>query len=55
MAIFLAMQIRLGKITFDNVPEKCKAEVEKILGDYVTHEDINMSQRGRNTTLFFFT
>jgi hypothetical protein len=28
---FLAIQIRLGKITIDDVPEKYRAEVEQIL------------------------
>lgn len=33
MAKFLAMQIRLGKITIDDVPEKYRAEVEQILSE----------------------
>jgi len=33
MAKFLAMQIKLGKITIDDVPEKYRAEVEQILND----------------------
>lgn len=31
MAEFLAMQIRLGKITIDDIPEKYKAKVESLL------------------------
>ena len=31
MAKFLAIQIRLDKITIDDVPEKYRAEVEEIL------------------------
>jgi len=31
MAEFLAIQIRLGKITIEQVPEKYKEEVEGIL------------------------
>jgi len=31
VAKFLAMQIRLGKITIDDVPEKYRSEVEEIL------------------------
>jgi hypothetical protein len=31
VAKFLAMQIRLGKITIEQVPEKYRAEVEEIL------------------------
>ena len=31
MAQFLAIQIRLGKITIEQVPEKYRAEVEEIL------------------------
>jgi hypothetical protein len=31
MAQFLAVQIRLGKITIEQVPEQYKAEVEEIL------------------------
>lgn len=34
MAKFLAMQIQLGKITIDDVPEKYKAEVEQFLNEY---------------------
>lgn len=33
MAQFLAVQIRLGRITIDDVPEKYKAAVEAILND----------------------
>lgn len=33
MAQFLAVQIRLGKITIDDVPEKYRAAVEAILND----------------------
>jgi len=33
VAKFLAMQIRLGKITIDDVPEKYRAEVEQILSE----------------------
>ncbi len=33
MAKFLALQIRLGKITIDDVPEKYRAEVEQILSE----------------------
>lgn len=33
MIKFLVVQIRLGKITLDNVPEKYKAAVEKVLND----------------------
>ena len=32
MVKFLAMQIKLGKITIDQVPEKYKEEVLKALG-----------------------
>lgn len=31
MAQFLAVQIKLGKITIEQVPEKYKTEVEQIL------------------------
>ena len=31
MAQFLAVQIRLGRITLEQVPEKYRAEVEEIL------------------------
>jgi hypothetical protein len=31
MAQFLAIQIRLGKITIEQIPEKYRAEVEEIL------------------------
>ena len=31
MAQFLAVQVRLGRITIEDVPEKYKAEVEAIL------------------------
>jgi len=31
MAQFLAIQIRLGKITIEQVPEKYRVEVEEIL------------------------
>lgn len=30
---FLVIQIRLGKITLDDVPERYREEVEKRLGD----------------------
>jgi hypothetical protein len=33
VAKFLALQIRLGKITIDDVPEKYRAEVEQILSE----------------------
>jgi hypothetical protein len=33
MAQFLAVQIRLGKITIDDVPEKYRDEVEQILSE----------------------
>ena len=33
MIKFLVIQIRLGKIAPENVPEKYRAEVEKALGD----------------------
>lgn len=33
MAQFLAVQIRLGKITAEEVPEKYRAEVEEILNN----------------------
>ena len=33
MAKFLALQIRLGKITIDDVPEKYRAAVEEILSE----------------------
>ena len=33
MALFLAVQIRLGRITFDDVPEKYRAAVEAVLND----------------------
>ena len=33
MVKFLALQIRLGKITIDDVPEKYRAEVEQILSE----------------------
>lgn len=32
MAQFLATQIKLGRITIDDVPEKYKDEVKQILG-----------------------
>ncbi len=31
MAQFLAVQIKLGKITIEQVPERYKAEVEQLL------------------------
>jgi len=34
VAKFLALQIRLGKITIEDVPEKYREEVEKILAEY---------------------
>ena len=33
MALFLAIQIKLGKITIEDVPEKYKEEVERILNE----------------------
>ena len=33
MAQFLAIQVRLGKITIEQVPEKYRVEVEEILND----------------------
>jgi hypothetical protein len=33
VAKFLAIQIRLGKITIDDVPEKYRAAVEEILSE----------------------
>jgi hypothetical protein len=33
MALFLAIQIKLGKITIEDVPEKYRTEVEEILND----------------------
>lgn len=33
MAQFLAVQIKLGRITIDDVPEKYRAAVEAILND----------------------
>jgi hypothetical protein len=33
MTQFLAVQIRLGRITIDDVPEKYRAAVEAILND----------------------
>lgn len=33
MAHFLVIQIRLGRITIDDVPEKYRAAVEAILND----------------------
>ena len=36
MAIFLAVQVRLGKITIEQVPEKLREDVEMFL-----HADIN--------------
>ena len=38
MTEFLAIQIRLGRITIEQVSEKYKAEVEEILN---THSDNN--------------
>lgn len=32
MVNFLAIQVRLGKITIDKIPAKYKKDVEKILG-----------------------
>lgn len=32
MIKFLVVQIRLGKITLDKIPEKYRADVEKALG-----------------------
>jgi len=34
VAKFLAMQILLGKITLDDVPERYREEVEQILAEY---------------------
>lgn len=34
MAKFLAIQILLGKITLDDIPERYREEVEKILAEY---------------------
>lgn len=34
MAQFLAVQIKLGKITIEQVPEKYKTEVEQILATH---------------------
>ena len=34
MAKFLAIQILLGEITLDDVPERYREEVEKILAEY---------------------
>lgn len=31
MALFLALQVRLGKITLEQVPEKYRQQVEEIL------------------------
>lgn len=33
MAKFLVMQIRMGKITIDDVPERFRAEVEALLAE----------------------
>ena len=33
MALFLSLQIRLGRITIEQVPERYKAEVEQILSE----------------------
>lgn len=33
MANFLAVQIRMGNITIEQIPEKYRADVEKILND----------------------
>ena len=33
MIRFLVMQIRLGKVTLDKIPEKYRADVEQELGD----------------------
>lgn len=33
---FLAVQIRLGRITIDDVPEQYRKEVEQILNEYTT-------------------
>ena len=35
MIKFLAMQIRLGKITLEDVPEKYKEKVEDALNGYI--------------------
>ena len=35
MAQFLAIQVRLGRITIEQVPEQYRAEVEAILNDYM--------------------
>ena len=36
MAEFLAVQIRLGKISIEQVPDKYREDVESILGSYDT-------------------
>lgn len=33
MAQFLAVQVRLGRITIEQVPEQYKAEVEQVLNE----------------------
>ena len=40
MAQFLAVQVRLGNITIEQVPEKYKEEVEEILN---AHSDYNVT------------
>jgi len=30
---FLVMQIRLGKVTLEQIPEKYRVDVKKVLGD----------------------
>lgn len=40
MTEFLAIQIRLGRITLEQVPEKYRAEVEQILN---AHSDKNVT------------
>ena len=35
MIEFLAIQVRLGRITIEQVPERFRAEVEAILNDYM--------------------
>lgn len=34
MALFLALQIKMNKITIEQIPEQYKAEVENILATY---------------------
>ena len=39
MIEFLAMQIRLGKITLDDIPERFRADVEAVLYDPDPRQD----------------